>query len=92
VVLARDNRTGAQRQRGEPSNTALGEIPTGRAVLISGTIQPVPRDEQMSSWGLTTDDRKELMERRVYVHADSVAVQDLASESSLANQTGTPAP
>jgi hypothetical protein len=72
VVLARDTRDGVERQRGEPSKSGLGAVPPGQQATISGTIQRVPYGEAMYSWGLTNADRAELMDRRIYLKADSV--------------------
>ena len=75
VVLARDNRDGAERQRGEPADTGL-TLDAGHRAAIAGSIQQVPYSEAMYSWGLTTTDRAELMDRRVYLKADSVTPVD----------------
>lgn len=72
VVLARDTRDSQERQLGEPSTTRIGELRAGQQAAISGSIQRVPDDEAMFSWGLTTTDRAELMERRIYLKADAV--------------------
>jgi hypothetical protein len=69
VVLARDNRDGDERQRGEPSNSG---VRAGQQATVSGSIQRVPYAEAMYSWGLTNADRAELMERRIYLRADTV--------------------
>jgi hypothetical protein len=71
VVLARDDRDGAERQRGEPADKGL-TLDAGRRAAVAGTIQQVPYAEAMYSWGLTNSDRAELMDRRVYLRADSV--------------------
>ena len=72
VVLARDDRDGAERQRGEPADKSLGNLEVGHRATIAGSIQRVPYSEAMYSWGLTNTDRAELMDRRVYLRADSV--------------------
>jgi hypothetical protein len=71
VVFARDDRDGAERQRGEPSNSGVAPR-AGQQAAISGSIQRVPYAEAMYSWGLTNTDRAELMERRIYLRADTV--------------------
>ncbi len=71
VVFARDDRDGAERQRGEPSNSGVAPR-AGQQAAISGSIQRVPYAEAMYSWGLTSTDRAELMERRIYLRADTV--------------------
>jgi hypothetical protein len=73
VVLARDDRDGATRQRGEPSTSGIGTVTAGQQATISGTIQRVPYAEAMYSWGLTNTDRAALMERRIYLRADTVS-------------------
>lgn len=72
VVLARDDRGGEERQRGEPSNSGIRALQAGQQATISGSIQRVPYAEAMYSWGLTNADRAELMDRRIYLKADSV--------------------
>ena len=72
VVLARDDRDGAKRQRGEPSTTSVDSVRAGQQATIAGSIERVPYAEAMYSWGLTAADRAELMERRVYLRADIV--------------------
>lgn len=72
VVLARDNRDGEMRQRGKPSSSGLGEIRAGQQATVSGTVQKVPYAEAMYSWGLTNADRTELMDRPIYIRADSI--------------------
>jgi hypothetical protein len=70
VVLGRDNRDGADRQRGRPSSTNLGTA-DGGPVNVTGTIQGLPHAEAMYGWGLTNRDRDELLQRQVYIRADS---------------------
>ena len=74
VVLARDNRDGETRQRGEPGSTGLGKVRIGQQATIAGTVERVPYAEAMYSWGLTNNDRRELMDRRIYLRADSVSM------------------
>jgi hypothetical protein len=72
VVLSRDTRDGQDRQRGGPSTTGISNLRAGQQATVSGSIQRVPYAEAMYSWGLTTADRAELMERRIYLKADTV--------------------
>lgn len=72
VLLARDTRDGATRQQGEPSGHGLDAEYEGAMATISGTVQTLPNAEAMHSWALTDADRKELLDRRIYVRADSV--------------------
>jgi hypothetical protein len=69
VVLARDNRDGADRQRGRPSSTNL-QAHTGERVTVTGTVQGLPHAEAMHSWGLTNRDREELRQRKIYIRAE----------------------
>lgn len=73
VVLSRDDRDGVERQRGEPSNTSVNALKPGQQATISGSIQRVPYAEAMYSWGLTNADRSELMDRRIYLKADTIS-------------------
>ena len=72
VVLARDNRDAENRQRGGSSSSGVN-LRAGQQATISGSIQRVPYAEAMYSWGLTNADRAELMDRRIYLRADSVS-------------------
>jgi hypothetical protein len=72
VVLTRESRDGATRQRGGPS-TAVGLVPVGELAVVSGSIQQVPDAEAMRSWGLTSADLTELMDRRIFLRADIVS-------------------
>lgn len=72
VVLARDDRDGAERQRGEPAGTDIKALNPGQQATIAGTIERVPYAEAMYSWGLTNADRSELMDRRIYLRANTV--------------------
>ncbi len=72
VVLTRDDRDGQERQRGDPSSSGIRALQAGQQATISGSIQRVPYAEAMYSWGLTNADRAELMDRRIYLKADSV--------------------
>ena len=72
VVLSRDTRDGQDRQRGEPSTTGISNLRAGQQATVAGSIQRVPYAEAMYSWGLTNADRAELMERRIYLKADTV--------------------
>jgi hypothetical protein len=73
VVLARDNRTGAQQQQGLPSSHGISPLHSGQPAAISGVIRPVPPAEQRMSWSLTKADEKELADRKIYIRADSVS-------------------
>ena len=65
---------------GPPDNRLLVVVPhdtqttvrAGQRATILGTIERVPYAEAMYSWGLTSADRAELMERRIYVRAERV--------------------
>ena len=44
----------------------------GQQATISGSIQRLPKAEEMSSWQLTRTDAAELADRQFYVRADTV--------------------
>jgi hypothetical protein len=75
VVMERDRRTGAERQRGEPAMHYISPVHAGQQADIAGSIQKVPYEEAMYSWGLSTLDRRELAERPIYIRADSVTAE-----------------
>lgn len=87
VVISRDDRTGADRQLGDPSSTDIGSPPPG-AVTIVGTIEKVPYAEATYSWGLTRRDVDLLAERGVYVKATKIssATPDLMDERLTAEE------
>jgi hypothetical protein len=72
VVLGRDNRTGAQRQKGAPASHGIAPVHTGQRATISGVIRAVPKAEHRYSWDLTREDERDLSERKIYIHADTV--------------------
>jgi hypothetical protein len=73
VVLARDTRSGVERQTGEPSHHQIIPVRAGQQATISGVIRPVPYAEATDSWNLTRQDVEELAERKVYVRAERVS-------------------
>ena len=92
VVLARDTRGGATRQRGEPSSHGLDAQYEGEMATISGTVQPLPKPEEMYSWALTEVDRKALLDRRVYIRADTVTPHFSTSTGPQSPRAGTSSP
>jgi len=72
VVLARDNRSGVQRQEARSATHRVVPVHNGQPATISGVIRPLPVREQMASWNLTETDRKEAADRKIYIRADSV--------------------
>jgi hypothetical protein len=73
VVMGRDNRDGTQRQSGVPAGHNIAPVRGGQRATVSGVIRPLPKAEEMASWNLTTDDQKEIAERKIYIRADSVS-------------------
>ena len=73
VVMSRDIREGAERQRGEPSTHHIVPVHGGQRAAISGVIRPMPKAEARYSWNLTKDDERELADRKVYIAADTVS-------------------
>ena len=73
VVKGRDNRTGAERQRGLPSDSGIPQLSAGQQVTVSGSVQRLPKAEEMYSWQLSRNEAAELMDRKIYLRADTVA-------------------
>jgi hypothetical protein len=73
VVMGRDNRNGAKRQSGAPASHAVEPVRHGQRAAISGVVRSIPNKEQRFNWNLTEDDERELSERKVYIHAESVS-------------------
>lgn len=79
VVLHRDTRTLGEHQDGEPPAYGFGSsdathpgVTSSTPVTITGTIQPVPYDEFMYSWGLTVPERHRLKASGVYLRAERI--------------------
>jgi hypothetical protein len=72
VVLARPNRTGHQRQRGEFAGHRIAPVRDGQRAAVSGVIRPMPPADEMVGWRLADDDKAELDDRKVYIRADAV--------------------
>ena len=72
VVLGRDNRSDAQRDRGAASPNDIKEAAPGQMVHITGTIQGIPDAETRYSWGLNDSQRGALKDEKVYIRADHV--------------------
>jgi hypothetical protein len=75
VVLRRDHRDDVQRQEGLVAGNGIATLEPGKTAVIAGSIQKLPRFEDMYSWGLTRLDRAELGSMGVYLRADQVSVQ-----------------
>jgi hypothetical protein len=73
VVLARDNRSGRQRQGGTPASHGIAPVRGGQRAMISGVIRRMPRAEDMTGWDLTEDEKRELSEKKIYIRADTVS-------------------
>lgn len=63
-----------QRDGTATSNGHGGTVQAGERATVVGSIQRIPDDEAMSSWGLTDADLAESMERRIYLRAESISV------------------
>ena len=72
VVLRRDNRDGKERQLGLPPRHGIAPVHTGQQATISGSVQRLPKAEEMYSWRLTEPDHAELLDRKMYIRADTV--------------------
>ena len=72
VVTGRDNRNANKRQAGVPAAHGILPVRPGQQATISGTIQRLPKAEEMFSWQLTRTDAAELADRQFYIRADTV--------------------
>jgi hypothetical protein len=73
VVFGRDNRNGTKRQSGVPASHGIEPVRDGQRAAISGVVRSIPIKEHRYNWNLTADDERELSERKVYIHAESVS-------------------
>jgi hypothetical protein len=72
LVVGRDNRDRKQRQLGLPPRHDISPVHAGQQATISGSVQRVPKAEEMYSWRLTEPDYAELLDRKMYIRADTV--------------------
>jgi hypothetical protein len=72
VVMGRDNRNTTKRAAGVPAAHGILPANAGQQVAISGSVQRLPKAEEMYSWQLTRTDAAELADRKFYIRADSV--------------------
>ena len=72
VALGRDTRHGSERQRGLPPRHGILPVHPGQYAAISGTVQRLPRAEEMFNWQLTENELAEAKDRKVYILADNV--------------------
>jgi hypothetical protein len=72
VALARDTRSEAERQRGVTPRHHILPVHAGQSAAISGSIQRIPRADEMSNWRLTENDVAEAVDRKLYIRADTV--------------------
>ncbi len=72
VAMRRDHRDSAQRTHGTEPGHGIRQVSAGEPVTIEGTIQEVPKGEDMYSWQLSAQERKELASRGIYIHADAI--------------------
>ena len=71
VVLSRDRRDDEERLEGEPAPHAIASLEPGTKYLVTGTIERLPREEQMFNWRLSRQEIELLANRPVYVRAES---------------------
>jgi len=72
VVLARDSRSDAQRDRGAPSANGIQPLQAGQAARITGIIEGIPPAEARYSWGVNDSVRRALKDQKAYIRADTV--------------------
>jgi hypothetical protein len=72
VVIGRDTRSGAARQRSLPSRNPLGAVSDATQIMVSGVIDRVPNTDARLNWGLTRPETVRLLSRGAYLRIDSV--------------------
>jgi len=80
VVLGRDTRSRGERQAGLPPRHGILPVHSGQSAAISGSVQRVPRTEEMHSWQLTEGELREVMDRKLYIRADTVTANGHGTE------------
>src|SRR4051812_18428385 len=75
VVPRRDHRDSVTRQAGRVAGNGIARLEPGTMATITGSIQKLPIAEEMYSWGLTSEDKKDVAAAGVYLRADTVTVQ-----------------
>ena len=71
-VLVVMDRGGARRESRRPAAHGILPVHRGQQAAISGTVQRLPRAEEMHSWGLTEGEAAQLGDRPIYIRADRV--------------------
>jgi hypothetical protein len=79
VVTNRDVRDAAQHQRGLPPAHRIDAADVVAPLLVSGTVERLPRAEERYSWSLTSDEAAEVARNGIYLRADTVTAADTAS-------------
>ncbi len=69
VVYGRDNRDSETRQEGRPAMHGIQTLRAGQQATVSGSIQRLPKAEEMFSWQLTRTEAAELSDRQFYIRA-----------------------
>jgi hypothetical protein len=85
VVLRRDTRDGRARQLGLPPRHGISPVHAGQQATISGSVQRLPKAEEMHSWQLTEPELAELLDRKLYIRADTVTTDGHGDPSSIFN-------
>lgn len=67
VVLSRGNRNGTV-----PPRHRVLPVHAGQYAAISGSLQRLPKAEEMDSWRLTGVELAEALDRKIYIRADTV--------------------
>lgn len=71
VVWGRDHRDGSKVQAGVPAGNGV-DWGQGRRAAIAGVVRSIPIQENRNAWGLTDEHERELHDRKIYIHAQSV--------------------
>jgi hypothetical protein len=75
VVMERDRRSAAARQMSLTSPNDIAPLQAGEEANIVGTIERLPRREERYSWGLSTRDEADAIDRAIYIRAESVRAE-----------------
>ena len=72
VVVARDSRSDAQRDRGSPSVKGIQPMQAGQTARITGIIEGIPHPEARYNGGINDSVRRALKDQKAYIRADTV--------------------
>ena len=83
VVRGRDNRGSSDGQRALQPGHGMSPIHEGQQATISGSVQRLPKVAEMTSWRLTDPEYAELLDRKLYIRADTVTTEGHGTDAGL---------